>query len=67
MLTFADDNHTLGENDSYFTEASAECDQELSVLLSFTHRIPSQIRLQQLGPVWEHVLQVLKEQKQTPN
>lgn len=54
------------ENESYFTEASADCCQKLSVLLCFTHRIPSQIHLQQLGPVCKHILQALKTQKQIP-
>lgn len=53
-------------SESYFTQASADCGQELSVLLHFTHRIPSQIHLQQIGPVWKHILQVLKIQKKKP-
>lgn len=59
-------NDIFGVEDGwYFTEASADCNQKLSVLLSFTHWIPSQIHLQQLGPVCEDILQVLKMQKQT--
>lgn len=51
IRVFSGDGATEQESEECFTQASAGSDQSVSVLGQFTHRIPSQIHLEQLRPV----------------